>query len=177
MRATPRPARPLARTEPRLAARPASPPALPDPFAAWFARRGWQPRAHQLALLDKAAARRSTLLIAPTGGGQDAGRLPAEPGRRWRRGQRAAGERGVHTLYISPLKALAVDVARNLLTPVERDGSCRSASRRAPATRSVARRQRQRVHPPDILLTTPEQLALLLSHADAPRTCSPTSRP
>jgi ATP-dependent Lhr-like helicase len=50
---------------------------LPDVFARWFAARGWQPRAHQLDLLAKARAGRSTLLIAPTGGGKTlAGFLP-----------------------------------------------------------------------------------------------------
>lgn len=50
---------------------------LPDIFANWFAARGWQPRAHQLALLEKARAGTSSLLIAPTGGGKTlAGFLP-----------------------------------------------------------------------------------------------------
>ena len=71
---------------------------------------------------------------------------------------------GLHTLYISPLKALAVDVARNLDDARSARWGCRSRSRRAPATRPASRRQRQRYDPPNILLTTPEQLALLLSH-------------
>src|SRR5215831_13759842 len=51
---------------------------LPAPFAAWFASRGWVPRAHQLELLAKAQAGRSVLLIAPTGGGKTlAGFLPS----------------------------------------------------------------------------------------------------
>src|ERR1700749_3819707 len=97
---------------------------LPDLFARWFASRGWQPRAHQLELLAKARAGRSALLIAPTGGGKTlAGFLPtlvelseARPSGEGRpaarlasvgRDVRRAG--GLHTLYISPLKALAVD--------------------------------------------------------------------
>src|SRR5436305_14854798 len=51
---------------------------LPAPFAAWFASRGWVPRAHQLELLAKAQAGRSVLLIAPTGAGKTlAGFLPS----------------------------------------------------------------------------------------------------
>src|SRR5712692_6365395 len=51
---------------------------LPEPFARWFARRGWAPREHQLELLAKARAGRSVLLIAPTGGGKTlAGFLPS----------------------------------------------------------------------------------------------------
>jgi ATP-dependent Lhr-like helicase len=81
---------------------------------------------------------------------------------------RARGEgRGLHTLYISPLKALAVDVARNLEIPVaEMNLPIRLETRTGDTPAS--KRQRQRRHPPDMLLTTPEQLALLLASADAP---------
>jgi ATP-dependent Lhr-like helicase len=74
---------------------------------------------------------------------------------------------GLHTLYISPLKALAVDIARNLETPVSEMGLPIKVETRTGDT-PVSRRQRQRRYPPDILLTTPEQLALLLSSDDAP---------
>ena len=68
----------------------------------------------------------------------------------------------LHTLYISPLKALAVDVHRNLTTPVEEMGlDLRIETRTGDTPQS--RRQRQRANPPDILLTTPEQLALLIA--------------
>ena len=75
--------------------------------------------------------------------------------------------RGLHTLYISPLKALAVDIARNLETPIAEMGLPIRVETRTGDT-PVSRRQRQRRYPPDILLTTPEQLALLLSSDDAP---------
>ena len=75
--------------------------------------------------------------------------------------------RGLHTLYISPLKALAVDIARNLETPIAEMGLPIKVETRTGDT-PVSRRQRQRRYPPDILLTTPEQLALLLSSDDAP---------
>jgi len=75
--------------------------------------------------------------------------------------------RGLHTLYISPLKALAIDIARNLETPVSEIGLPIKVETRTGDT-PVSRRQRQRRYPPDILLTTPEQLALLLSSDDAP---------
>ncbi len=158
---------------------------LPQVFARWFARRGWAPRSHQLELLAKAQAGRSVLLIAPTGGGKTlAGFLPSlvelngasvpasQMGEEERKklistGRNLRREGGLHTLYISPLKALAVDIARNLEAPV--------AEMRLPIrieTRTgdtpVSKRQRQRRDPPDILLTTPEQLALLLASADAP---------
>jgi ATP-dependent helicase Lhr and Lhr-like helicase len=75
--------------------------------------------------------------------------------------------RGLHTLYISPLKALAVDIARNLETPIAEMNLPVKVETRTGDT-PVSRRQRQRRYPPDILLTTPEQLALLLSSDDAP---------
>jgi ATP-dependent Lhr-like helicase len=138
---------------------------LPPPFLAWFAKRGWSPRPHQLRLIEQAADRRSTLLIAPTGAGKTlAGFLPSlvslasQP-------KRGAG---IRTLYISPLKALATDVARNLLAPVDEMGLKIRIETRTGDT-SAARRQRQAIKPPDILLTTPEQIALMLSHEHAHR--------
>ncbi len=119
--------------------------ALPAPFGAWFARRGWQPRAHQLALLAKAEDRRSTLLVAPTGAGKTlAGFLPTLVAleKQPRRRSNDTGS-GLHTLYISPLKALAEDIARNLVTPVEEMGLSVSIETRSGDT-SVARRARQR---------------------------------
>ena len=143
------------------------PPALPPIFSDWFGKRGWTVRPHQLALIEAAARRQSTLLIAPTGAGKTlAGFLPSliELGM----APRAPRDRTIHTLYISPLKALAVDVARNLLTPLEEmDLPIRVETRTGDT--SVARKASQRRRPPDILLTTPEQVALLLSHPDAPR--------
>ncbi|MGB6350959.1 MAG: ligase-associated DNA damage response DEXH box helicase [Pseudolabrys sp.] len=152
-------------------------PTLPNVFARWFASRGWQPRAHQLELLAKAKSGRSVLLIAPTGGGKTlAGFLPtlvelSERGIHSRNlksaGRTLVRSHGLHTLYISPLKALAVDIARNLEIPVQEMGLPVRLETRTGDT-PASKRQRQRRDPPDILLTTPEQLALLLASADAP---------
>ena len=152
-------------------------PYLPEPFAGWFAARGWTPRAHQLELLAKARAGRSALLIAPTGAGKTlAGFLPSlvelserkrMPARLTSTGRDLRREGGLHTLYISPLKALAVDIHRNLERPVAEMGLPVRLETRTGDT-PVSKRQRQRRDPPDILLTTPEQLALLLASADAP---------
>ncbi|MFN3583366.1 ligase-associated DNA damage response DEXH box helicase [Phenylobacterium sp.] len=132
---------------------------LPPKFEAWFESRGWRPRAHQLAMVEKGREGRDALLIAPTGGGKTlAGFLPSliELSER----PPANAPRGLHTLYISPLKALAVDVERNLTAPILQMGLPITAESRTGDT-GVGRRQRQRLKPPDILLTTPEQLALL----------------
>src|SRR5215469_12370981 len=139
---------------------------LPPVFRDWFAGRGWQPRPHQLALLAHASQGESVLLVAPTGGGKTlAGFLPSLielSGMPLRRRPH------LHTLYISPLKALAVDVARNLEQPAAEMGLPVRIETRTGDT-PTSRRVRQKHNPPDILLTTPEQLALLLASRDAPR--------
>lgn len=146
--------------------------ALPPHFADWFVARGWQVRTHQLALLTLARRGRSALLIAPTGAGKTlAGFLPSllevSCARADRRGARAGQDQaGLHTLYISPLKALAVDIARNLEAPVREMGLPIRVETRTGDT-PAARRQRQKRDPPDILLTTPEQICLLLAGPDA----------
>ncbi|MEO1193899.1 MAG: ligase-associated DNA damage response DEXH box helicase [Pseudomonadota bacterium] len=140
-----------------------APPAeiLPQSFRDWFARRGWQPHAHQLALLEAVQGGRSALLVAPTGGGKTlAGFLPsltalAEDPRP-----------GLRSLYISPLKALAQDIHRNLQEPLAEMGLPVTAETRTGDTPSD-KRKRQRAKPPHLLLTTPESLALLLSYPDA----------
>jgi ATP-dependent helicase Lhr and Lhr-like helicase len=145
-------------------------PDLPEPFAGWFAARGWTPRPHQLELLALARRGRSSLLIAPTGAGKTlAGFLPSLTDLAARPKHRP-GEprRGVHTLYISPLKALAVDIERNLATPVRETGLDIAIETRTGDT-PAHKRQRQKSAPPDILLTTPEQLALLIASRDAER--------
>ena len=130
-------------------------------LAAWFAAKGWSPRKHQLDVLRETEAGASVMLIAPTGAGKTlAGFLPTlnelieRP------------QQGIHTLYLSPLKALAVDVARNLTTPIAEMGLGVTVETRTGDT-PTHRKARQRQSPPNVLMTTPEQLALLLSHGDA----------
>jgi ATP-dependent Lhr-like helicase len=136
-------------------------PALPERFSVWFASRGWQPHAHQLALLKAAQAGRSALLVAPTGGGKTlAGFLPSLVQLAERPGER------LHTLYVSPLKALAVDIQRNLMAPIQEMALPLRAETRTGDT-PYDRRQRQRAKPPQLLMTTPESLAILLSYHDA----------
>jgi ATP-dependent Lhr-like helicase len=135
--------------------------ALPTPLADWFAGRGWTPRRHQLEMLAEGRAGRHALLVAATGAGKTlAGFLPTltelieQPAD------------GLHTLYVSPLKALAVDIARNLTTPIAEMGLDIRVETRTGDTPSD-RKARQRVRPPQVLLTTPESLSLLLSYEDS----------
>lgn len=140
---------------------------LPKSFRDWFKQRGWEPREHQLELLAKARQGRSVLLVAPTGAGKTlAGFLPSLVELAERGPSRPKEKRGLHTLYISPLKALATDIARNLEAPVrEMELPIRIETRTGDTPSHKRARQIER--PPDILLTTPEQLALLLAHAEA----------
>ena len=136
-------------------------------LAQWFAGRGWRVRRHQHEMLDVAASGRHALLVADTGAGKTlAGFLPTLahfcPSRL---GGQAPPE-GLHTLYVSPLKALAHDVQRNLLTPVEELSLPVRIETRSGDTPSD-RKARQRARPPHVLLTTPESLALLLSYPEA----------
>ncbi len=139
-------------------------PTVPGFISDWFSGRGWTPHPHQIALVEAAAVGDSALLIAPTGGGKTlAGFLPslidlAE----------ATDRDGLHTLYISPLKALAVDIARNLEAPIEEMGlPIRLETRTGDTPQS--KRRRQRIAPPHMLLTTPEQIALMLAYRDSER--------
>jgi ATP-dependent helicase Lhr and Lhr-like helicase len=140
---------------------------LPSAFRAWFEARGWQPRRHQLELLRRLQGGHSTLLIAPTGAGKTlAGFLPTLVDLWHQHVDGTLQTDNLHTLYISPLKALAVDVHRNLEQPLEGLAlpvRCETRTGDTP----VNRRQRQRTKPPHILMTTPEQIGLLLSHPEA----------
>jgi ATP-dependent Lhr-like helicase len=136
---------------------------LPSQFETWFQVRGWTPRDHQRAMLDAAQAGDHALLMAPTGAGKTlAGFLPtlvdivANP----------PPSGTIHTLYVSPLKALAVDVARNLMTPIAEMGLPIRVETRTGDT-PQAKRQRQRDDPPHILLTTPEQIAAFVGMSEA----------
>lgn len=135
---------------------------LPPTFENWFATKGWTIHPHQQDMLARADAP-ALLLIAPTGGGKTlSGFLPTLI-------DLADGNhQGMHTLYISPLKALAADIKRNLTTPVAEMGLPITIDERTGDT-PQSRRKRQRADPPNIFLTTPESLALLTSYEDAAR--------
>tara|TARA_B110000093_G_scaffold43242_1_gene46279 strand:+ start:466 stop:2895 length:2430 start_codon:yes stop_codon:yes gene_type:complete len=142
---------------------------LPPTLQAWFDRKGWALHPHQLQMLARCDAR-ATLLIAPTGCGKTmAGFLPSLV-------ELAEGHhKGLHTLYISPLKALATDIKRNLRAPVAEMGLDLRIEDRTGDT-SATQKRKQRADPPHILLTTPESLALLTSYSDAHRIFSGLKR-
>ena len=134
--------------------------ALPQKFQNWIKKRNWALHTHQIDVLTN-SDRKAQLLIAPTGSGKTlSGFLPTliELDR--------LNFSGLHTIYVSPLKALAADIKRNLMIPIEEmDLNIRVEDRTGDTTAKTKRRQR--IDPPQILLTTPESLALLISFPEA----------
>ena len=151
---------------------PPAEPALSAATRAWLAGAFEAPTPAQLGAWDAIARGEDTLVVAPTGSGKTLAaflhaidRLVAEP-------VPADQQRRCRVLYVSPLKALAVDVERNLRSPLvgvtrERE---RAGLPSAPVTVGLrtgdtppAERARQSRRPPDIWITTPESLFLLLT--------------
>jgi len=135
---------------------------LPPVIAQWLAGRGWRLRRHQGEVCALVQAGEHVLLTADTGAGKTlAGFLStlvdAAEGRL---------ADGLHTLYVSPLKALAHDVQRGLMTPVAEMGLDMRIEARTGDT-SSERKAKQRSNPPHVLLTTPESLSLLLSYPES----------
>ena len=138
---------------------------IPPEIGDWFTGRGWRVRRHQLEMLAMAREGRDALLVADTGAGKTlAGFLPTLCAFAPSAGRPPPD--GLHTLYVSPLKALAQDVKRNLLTPIDDIGLPIRVETRSGDTPSD-RKKRQRERPPHILLTTPESLSLLLSYPES----------
>ncbi len=136
---------------------------LPVAVENWFSSRGWRPHPYQRAMVHAFDARQSTLLIAPTGGGKTlSGFLPSLID------CHETGPKGVHTVYVSPLKALTNDIERNLVRPIAEMGLAVTVESRTGDT-PQPKRARQRRAPPNLFLTTPESLMLMLSSPDAPR--------
>ncbi|OCC24078.1 DNA ligase-associated DEXH box helicase [Croceicoccus estronivorus] len=140
---------------------------LPPEISSWFAGRSWRVRSHQLAMYAAAEEGRHALLVADTGAGKTlAGFLPTLADFCPSQLGGASPPDGLHTLYVSPLKALAHDVQRNLLTPVDEMGLPLRIETRSGDT-PAERKKRQRSRPPHVLLTTPESLSLLLSYPES----------
>ena len=134
-----------------------------EPIDNWLKKNNWAIYNHQIETLKLSENGYDVLLVAPTGGGKTlAGFLPSlndlinnKP-----------KENNLHTLYISPLKALTIDVHRNLTSPIEDQGLDIRVETRTGDT-SAYKKNRQKVLPPDMLMTTPESLALLLSNKES----------
>ncbi|WP_298168099.1 ligase-associated DNA damage response DEXH box helicase [Novosphingobium sp.] len=150
--------------------------AIPPEIEAWFTGRGWRVRRHQAEMLSADDAGQHALLVADTGAGKTlAGFLPTLAAFTPSRLGEASPPEGLHTLYVSPLKALAHDVQRNLLTPITEMGLPITVETRSGDTPSD-RKARQRARPPHVLLTTPESLSLLLSYPESAQLFSTVQR-
>ncbi|MGH2794962.1 MAG: DEAD/DEAH box helicase, partial [Actinomycetota bacterium] len=148
------------------------PNAFSSPVRAWFDSSFEVPTPAQSEAWGAISSGENALVIAPTGSGKtlsaflwslDRLLTGAEPERK---------EDRLRVLYVSPLKALAVDIERNLRAPLT--GISRQAERTGEKLRDVRvairtgdtpaeDRRRFATHPPDILITTPESLFLILT--------------
>ena len=142
---------------------------IPDKILKWISTKNWTLYEHQIKMFANSECS-AQLLIAPTGSGKTlAGFLPTiadlylNP------------SPTLHTLYISPLKALASDIKRNLEAPINELKLSITVEDRTGDTKQSLKKK-QRVIPPNILLTTPESLALLMSYPEAPRIFSTLKR-
>ncbi|MEL6687925.1 MAG: ligase-associated DNA damage response DEXH box helicase [Pseudomonadota bacterium] len=138
---------------------------IPQRLQDWFSAQDWTIRPYQKRMVEQFAKAQDTLLIAPTGGGKTlAGFLPSLCDL----ADKAEGAKpALHTLYISPLRALTNDIERNLMRPVGDLNLPIEIGVRTGDTKSY-QRKKQQTKPPDVLLTTPESLMLLLSYDNAP---------
>ncbi len=141
-----------------------------EPVARWFKRALGQPTRAQELSWPLIAGGRSTLLLAPTGSGKTLAAFLAALDRMMFR--RASSTRGVRVLYISPLKALGSDVEKNLQVPVagiSEQARVGGVPFHVPSvgmrTGDTPRKERARLkrEPPEILITTPESLYLMLT--------------
>ena len=134
-----------------------------QPIENWLKKNNWSFYDHQLETLKYSKNGFDILLVAPTGGGKTlAGFLPSLEDLI----ENKISNNKLHTLYISPLKALTVDVHRNLTNPIEDQGLDIKVETRTGDTSSY-KKNRQKQTPPQMLMTTPESFALLLADIKA----------
>ena len=134
-----------------------------EPIDNWLKKNNWSFYNHQIETLKLSENGFDVLLVAPTGGGKTlAGFLPSLNDLI----NNKSKKNKLHTLYISPLKALTIDVHRNLTNPIEDQGLDIRVETRTGDT-SAYKKNRQKILPPHMLMTTPESLALLLSNKES----------
>lgn len=138
----------------------------------WFASRGWTPFEYQRRAWGAYAAGRSGLVQVPTGAGKTyaafGGPLQELIDESLAGPDRGPPTRGVRVLYITPLRAVSRDIELALRAPIESMGvACRVESRTGDTSSSVRVKQRERL--PEVLVTTPESLSLMLTWPDAPQ--------
>ena len=130
-------------------------------FTNWIRNKGWNYYEYQLKVLEAVYKKEDALVISPTGSGKTvAGFLPTII-------ESDVYKKNVlYTLYISPLKSLSYDIERNLLNPINELGLNISIDVRTGDTNAY-KKKIQLSKPPNILITTPESFALLMSKKEA----------
>ena len=143
-----------------------------SPTSAWFRATFDAPTSAQTQGWEAISEGQHTLVLAPTGSGKTLAAFLWALDRLAARPRETRAKTGVRVLYVSPLKALIYDVERNLRSPLV--GIAREAQRQglplpditvATRTGDTSAQERRAIakHPPDILVTTPESLYLLLT--------------
>lgn len=132
-----------------------------DPILTWFTRQGWQPLAFQQAAWEAYLAGHSGMIQVPTGSGKTYAAVMAAIAQ-----MLAHPQAGLQLLYITPLRALSRDIEQSIRRPiVEMGWNLRVESRTGDTNSSKKSRQLKAM--PEILITTPESLALMLSYSEA----------
>ncbi|MEO0739924.1 MAG: DEAD/DEAH box helicase, partial [Cyanobacteria bacterium J06649_12] len=134
---------------------------LLSPILTWFKRQKWQPLTFQQQTWDAYLTGHSGLIQVPTGSGKTYAAVMgpmadmlANPGK------------GLQLLYITPLRALSRDIEKSIQKPItEMDWPLQVESRTGDTKASQRARQKKKL--PDILITTPESLSVLLSYKGA----------
>ncbi len=143
-----------------------------DPVESWFSQQGWTPLPFQRQVWQAYLAGRSGLIQVPTGSGKTyaavmgpIAELLAEAG--WSATSPGSPPAGLRLLYLTPLRALSRDLAKAIQAPIEAMGWPLKVAIRNGDTSSHERGKQLRL-PPQILITTPESLCLLLAGKGAP---------
>ena len=139
----------------------------PSPFQAWFQKNLGTPTPVQTAAWPPIRLGRDVLIVSPPGTGKTFAAFFNVLNVLTREHAAAPLEDVIHCIYLSPLRALGYDLTRNLQRPLEAIYGAQPPIRIGMRTGDTpaAERERQRIRPPHILVTTPESLALLLSQS------------
>jgi ATP-dependent Lhr-like helicase len=139
-------------------------PAL-KPIETWFHRQGWQPLPFQQQAWDTYLAGHSGLIQVPTGSGKTYAAVLGPLAE-----MLTAPQPGLQLLYITPLRALSRDIEQSIQRPIQEMGWQLRVESRTGDT-SSARKAKQLQAMPEVLITTPESLAVMLSYKDGAKRC------
>jgi ATP-dependent Lhr-like helicase len=139
-------------------------PAL-KPIETWFHRQGWQPLPFQQQAWDAYLAGHSGLIQVPTGSGKTYAAVLGPLAE-----MLTSPQPGLQLLYITPLRALSRDIEQSIQRPIQEMGWQLRVESRTGDT-SSARKAKQLQAMPEVLITTPESLAVMLSYKDGAKRC------